>query len=241
MAKTIVITGATGAQGGGVANILLNTPGWKVRAVTRNIASEKAKDLAARGAEVVRADSNDVASLESAFKVIPLTSRRISTLQITKLTFCGETGRTRHFCAHQLLGTSFHWKVKRRSRCTRRRTRNELSSSSSRDSNLGALYLVHAPERQEADRWQICLRPSGLQSECRRAYQEGLPWPRIQDNISFHRFLSKQRGLHAHAKAYIDSEYAKLHLFCLSDVHGSPTLAKSTYNCCRLQKMYRPQ
>jgi hypothetical protein len=166
MAKTIVITGATGAQGGGVANILLNTPGWQVRAVTRNIASEKAKDLAARGAEVVQADSNDVASLKSAFKVMPPTIRRISTLQITKLTFCCETGRTRHFCAHQLLGTSFHWEVKRRSRCTRRRTRGEFSSSSSGDSNLGALYLVHTSERQEDDRWQSCLCPSGLQSEC---------------------------------------------------------------------------
>lgn len=73
MAKTIVVTGATGAQGGGVANVLLETPGWKVRAVTRNANSEKARDLAERGAEVVQANFDDVESLKEAFKVSLIT------------------------------------------------------------------------------------------------------------------------------------------------------------------------
>ncbi|KAH7077502.1 hypothetical protein BKA63DRAFT_508404 [Paraphoma chrysanthemicola] len=68
MTKTIVITGATGAQGGGVVNILLNTPGWEVRAVTRNPTSEKAKDLVARGVKIVQADVNDIVSLKNAFE-----------------------------------------------------------------------------------------------------------------------------------------------------------------------------
>ena len=70
MTKTIVITRATGAQGGGVANILLNTPGWKNRALTRNTSSDKAKALTSRGAEVVQADINDATSLKNAFEVL---------------------------------------------------------------------------------------------------------------------------------------------------------------------------
>lgn len=82
MTKTIVITGATGAQGGGVVNVLLNTPGWKVRAVTRNPTSEKAKDLVARGVQVVQADVNDVVSLKKAFKVLSPTLSCVFSLQI---------------------------------------------------------------------------------------------------------------------------------------------------------------
>ncbi|KAK4032017.1 NAD(P)-binding protein [Parachaetomium inaequale] len=67
--KIIAITGATGAQGGGVVNVMKKTPGWKVRAVTRNPESEAAKQLAADGSvEVVRADWNDEASLVKAFE-----------------------------------------------------------------------------------------------------------------------------------------------------------------------------
>lgn len=69
MSKVIAITGATGAQGGGVANILLKTPGWKVRAITRNTNSDKAKDLTSRGAEVVQADFDNEDSLVQAFEV----------------------------------------------------------------------------------------------------------------------------------------------------------------------------
>lgn len=69
MSKLIAITGGTGAQGGGVANILLETPGWKVRVITRNTQSEKAKALAARGAEVREASFEDEQSLITAFEV----------------------------------------------------------------------------------------------------------------------------------------------------------------------------
>lgn len=69
MTKTIAVLGATGQQGGGVANVLLKTPGWKVRAITRNPASEKAKALASQGAEVVAANIDDEESLVKAFEV----------------------------------------------------------------------------------------------------------------------------------------------------------------------------
>ncbi len=69
MSKIIAITGGTGAQGGGVANVLLETPGWKVRVVTRNPDSEKAKALAVRGAEIRQANFDDEKSLVAAFEV----------------------------------------------------------------------------------------------------------------------------------------------------------------------------
>lgn len=67
--KIIAVTGATGTQGGGVVNVLNKTPGWKVRALTRNTQSDKAKALAAEGIEVVEANFDDEASLTKAFNV----------------------------------------------------------------------------------------------------------------------------------------------------------------------------
>jgi uncharacterized protein YbjT (DUF2867 family) len=67
--KTIVVLGATGAQGGGLAHAILNDPdgGFAVRAVTRDANSEKAKELAALGAEVVEADIDNIEGLKKAF------------------------------------------------------------------------------------------------------------------------------------------------------------------------------
>jgi hypothetical protein len=65
--KLIVVVGATGNQGGSVANSFLSTPGWRVRGLTRNTSSAKAQALAARGAEVVCADMDDPSTLEQAF------------------------------------------------------------------------------------------------------------------------------------------------------------------------------
>lgn len=66
--KIIVVFGATGAQGGGVARAILSDPNseFSVRAVTRDVTSDKAKELAAMGAEVVAADIDDAASMERA-------------------------------------------------------------------------------------------------------------------------------------------------------------------------------
>lgn len=60
--RMIVVSGATGLQGGAVARQLL-AQGWRVRAVTRNQSSPKAQALAASGAEVVQADLTDTVSL----------------------------------------------------------------------------------------------------------------------------------------------------------------------------------
>ena len=68
--KVIVVTGATGAQGGGLARAILAEPeaGFTVRALTRDADSEAARALAAAGAEIVSADLDDPASLERAFE-----------------------------------------------------------------------------------------------------------------------------------------------------------------------------
>ncbi len=64
--KTIVIFGATGAQGGGLAHAILNDSKseFAVRAVTRDTNSDKAKALAAMGAEVVAGDVDDLQSMK---------------------------------------------------------------------------------------------------------------------------------------------------------------------------------
>jgi uncharacterized protein YbjT (DUF2867 family) len=63
----VLVTGATGRQGGAVASRLLSK-GYKVRAMTRKPESAKAKVLEAQGAEVVRGDLDDPPSLERALE-----------------------------------------------------------------------------------------------------------------------------------------------------------------------------
>ena len=65
--KLIVVTGATGQQGGAVARHLLSK-GWNVRALTRDAGKPAAKALAEAGAELVIADNDDRASLDAAFQ-----------------------------------------------------------------------------------------------------------------------------------------------------------------------------
>ncbi|HXY31389.1 MAG TPA: NmrA/HSCARG family protein [Gemmatimonadaceae bacterium] len=67
--KIIAVTGATGLQGGGLVRAILadKAGGFAARAITRDPTSDKAKALAALGAEVVKADVDDVDSLTRAF------------------------------------------------------------------------------------------------------------------------------------------------------------------------------
>ena len=69
MAKIIAVVGATGVQGGGLAKAILADPssGFSVRAITRDPSKDNAKALAAKGAEVVSANLDDVESLKKAF------------------------------------------------------------------------------------------------------------------------------------------------------------------------------
>src|SRR6185436_3377101 len=69
MAKIIAVVGATGVQGGGLARAILADPasGFSVRAITRDPNKDNAKALAAKGAEVVSGNLDDVESLKKAF------------------------------------------------------------------------------------------------------------------------------------------------------------------------------
>jgi uncharacterized protein YbjT (DUF2867 family) len=63
--KTILVTGATGRQGGAAVRHLLPN-GWKLRALTRNPNGYAAKQLSGQGVEIVQGDLEDSASLERA-------------------------------------------------------------------------------------------------------------------------------------------------------------------------------
>ncbi|HRD64838.1 MAG TPA: NmrA/HSCARG family protein [Candidatus Competibacter sp.] len=68
--KIVVVLGATGAQGGGLVRAIQNDPngGFTARALTRDINSGRARELAELGAEVVAADVDDEESLKRAFE-----------------------------------------------------------------------------------------------------------------------------------------------------------------------------
>lgn len=63
--RLILVFGATGQQGGSVADALLKA-GWSVRAMVRDLASQKSTALRVAGVETVQGDFNDAASLRAA-------------------------------------------------------------------------------------------------------------------------------------------------------------------------------
>ena len=67
--KVIAVLGSTGSQGSGLVSAILADPngGFSARAITRDASKDKAKAMAAKGAEVVAADLDDVESLKKAF------------------------------------------------------------------------------------------------------------------------------------------------------------------------------
>ena len=65
MSKLVLVTGATGQQGGAVAARLL-ADGWQVRALTRSATGPKARALADAGAEVVEGSLADPAAVDRA-------------------------------------------------------------------------------------------------------------------------------------------------------------------------------
>lgn len=68
--KIIAVVGATGQQGGGLVRAICADPNspFTARAITRDVNSAKARELAALGAEVVAGDIDDPASIRRAFE-----------------------------------------------------------------------------------------------------------------------------------------------------------------------------
>ena len=62
---TVLITGATGRQGGAVVRHMISK-GWKLRALTRHYSSYAAQRLAGHDVELVQGDLEDPISLERA-------------------------------------------------------------------------------------------------------------------------------------------------------------------------------
>jgi uncharacterized protein YbjT (DUF2867 family) len=62
----VLVTGATGRQGGSVVRHLQAQGGWKIRALTRNPNDEASRRLASQGVEIVKGDLEDAASLGGA-------------------------------------------------------------------------------------------------------------------------------------------------------------------------------
>jgi uncharacterized protein YbjT (DUF2867 family) len=60
--RTMLVTGATGRQGGAVIGHMISK-GWKLRALTRDPGNPAAQGLVRRGVEVVKGDLEDAASL----------------------------------------------------------------------------------------------------------------------------------------------------------------------------------
>jgi uncharacterized protein YbjT (DUF2867 family) len=67
--KIIAVMGATGSQGSGLVQAILDDPngGFQARAITRDLNSDKARALAQKGVEVVAADLDDPESVNRAF------------------------------------------------------------------------------------------------------------------------------------------------------------------------------
>jgi uncharacterized protein YbjT (DUF2867 family) len=65
--RNILVTGATGQQGGSLARLLLQKK-HKVHALTRNTQSTAAQDLRNRGAKILKGDLDDSDSLKRAVK-----------------------------------------------------------------------------------------------------------------------------------------------------------------------------
>jgi len=62
----VLVTGATGSQGGSVVTELLKSSGLTIRVLTRSPTGEKAAALKARGVEIVQGDMFDEASIKAA-------------------------------------------------------------------------------------------------------------------------------------------------------------------------------
>ncbi|MFN8008249.1 MAG: NmrA/HSCARG family protein [Terriglobia bacterium] len=68
--KIIAVVGSTGSQGNGLVRAILADPSqaFAVRAITRNVNSDKAQQLAKLGAEVVAGDIDNTESMRKAFQ-----------------------------------------------------------------------------------------------------------------------------------------------------------------------------
>jgi NAD(P)-dependent dehydrogenase (short-subunit alcohol dehydrogenase family) len=86
MTKAILVTGATGKQGGAVVKALLEAPNaadYTILAVTRKPESASATKLVEKGVKIVQGDLNDVPAIfESAKKVASMPIWGVFSVQV---------------------------------------------------------------------------------------------------------------------------------------------------------------
>lgn len=120
---TVLVTGATGRQGGATARALLAS-GVPVRALVRDPSSKPAQAIEALGAELVRADLSDRASLGPAVEGVravfsvqmpPMTETHVDfaseLAQATNLVDAAKAGGVRQFVQSSTSGVGEHTRV----------------------------------------------------------------------------------------------------------------------------------
>ncbi|CAN9297446.1 unnamed protein product [Alternaria alternata] len=68
MTKLIAVVGVTGNQGGSVARVFQNEPGWKVRGITRDPSKPSATKWSSDNVEIIAGDLDDLESLKKGFE-----------------------------------------------------------------------------------------------------------------------------------------------------------------------------
>lgn len=190
--RLIVVIGATGTQGGSVVSALLENPSYRIRGVTRNASSEKAKALSAKGVEVVTADVNDIESLKKAFQVRTL-SHRIHRLRLTE-----KTGRARNLRQHKLRG-DIHEDRRRVSDADRIPAWKEPRRRSSIfHLNPITLHLEHPPLPIHHLGGQIHRPTLRIQGANRRLHHRFTPRTRQEDDVPVDRVLWHESDGRAH-------------------------------------------
>lgn len=88
MSKPILVTGATGKQGGAVIDALLASSSAKdftILGVTRNAESSSSKKLVERGVKIVKGDLNDVEAIfREAAKIVATPIWGVFSVQVSK-------------------------------------------------------------------------------------------------------------------------------------------------------------
>ena len=188
--KLLVVTGATGQQGGSVARHLSKNPEWRVRAVTRNPNGEAAKALVSSGIEVVKGDNGDLDSLVKAFEVRSVIPQTIC-IQTVFLIPQPLLGGLRRLWFDELLGCIALESRQRSVWQDRRTTVRQFGHCSQSDPNFEALHICDVAKRTQVIQGQSSRPSHGLQGRGRRPHNRPHAEIGSKDDILLRRFLSK--------------------------------------------------
>lgn len=146
--KIIAVLGATGAQGGGLVRSILNDKSgeFTVRAITRDVNSDKAKALSDLGVEVVSADVDSVVNLTKAFD---------GAYGVYAVTFFWEhmTPEKEKTHAHNIAKAAKHADVKHVIWSTLEDTRKWIPLTDTRMPSIGNYKVPHFDAKGESNKY----------------------------------------------------------------------------------------